>query len=80
VLFYKPLYYFEHPLEIFSVWQGGMSFHGGFLGVLVALYVLRALAAQALARRHRFRRDRSYRSVLLRDVSAISSTASSGGA
>ena len=37
VLFYKPLYYFDHPLEIFSVWQGGMSFHGGFLGVLVAL-------------------------------------------
>jgi len=38
VLFYKPLYYLEHPLEIFSVWQGGMSFHGGFLGVLVALF------------------------------------------
>lgn len=36
VLFYKPLYYFEHPLEIFMVWQGGMSFHGGFLGVLIA--------------------------------------------
>jgi phosphatidylglycerol:prolipoprotein diacylglycerol transferase len=38
VLFYKPLYYLAHPLEIFAVWQGGMSFHGGFLGVLVALY------------------------------------------
>jgi len=38
VLFYKPLYYFAHPLEILSVWQGGMSFHGGFLGVLVALW------------------------------------------
>ena len=38
VLFYKPLYYLAHPLEIFSVWQGGMSFHGGFLGVLVALF------------------------------------------
>src|SRR5215831_9109865 len=37
VLFYKPAYYFAHPLEIFSVWQGGMSFHGGFLGVLIAL-------------------------------------------
>jgi len=37
VLFYKPAYYFAHPLEIFSVWQGGMSFHGGFLGVLVAM-------------------------------------------
>jgi phosphatidylglycerol:prolipoprotein diacylglycerol transferase len=29
VLFYKPLYYAAHPLEIFAVWQGGMSFHGG---------------------------------------------------
>jgi len=37
VLFYKPGYYFSHPLEIFAVWQGGMSFHGGFLGVLVAM-------------------------------------------
>ncbi|MBC7803719.1 MAG: prolipoprotein diacylglyceryl transferase [Candidatus Parcubacteria bacterium] len=37
VLFYKPAYYFQHPLEILSVWQGGMSFHGGFLGVLVAM-------------------------------------------
>jgi phosphatidylglycerol:prolipoprotein diacylglycerol transferase len=38
VLFYKPLYYLVHPLEIFEVWQGGMSFHGGFLGVLIALW------------------------------------------
>jgi len=37
VLFYKPGYYFSHPLEIFAVWQGGMSFHGGFLGVLAAM-------------------------------------------
>ncbi|QDL54834.1 prolipoprotein diacylglyceryl transferase [Rhodoferax aquaticus] len=36
-LFYKPLYYFEHPLEIFAVWQGGMSFHGGMLGVIVSM-------------------------------------------
>ena len=39
VLFYKPLYYLAHPLEILSVWQGGMSFHGGFLGVLIALWL-----------------------------------------
>ncbi len=39
VLFYKPGYYFDHPLEIFAVWQGGMAFHGGFLGVLVALWL-----------------------------------------
>jgi phosphatidylglycerol:prolipoprotein diacylglycerol transferase len=37
VLFYKPAYYFSHPLEILYVWQGGMSFHGGFLGVLTAM-------------------------------------------
>ena len=33
-LFYKPGYYFAHPLEVFAVWQGGMSFHGGLLGVI----------------------------------------------
>ncbi|HVO87069.1 MAG TPA: prolipoprotein diacylglyceryl transferase, partial [Casimicrobiaceae bacterium] len=38
ILFYKPLYYLQHPLEIFALWQGGMSFHGGLLGVLVALW------------------------------------------
>ncbi|HXX82631.1 MAG TPA: prolipoprotein diacylglyceryl transferase [Casimicrobiaceae bacterium] len=37
VLFYKPAYYLAHPLEIFALWQGGMSFHGGFIGVLIAL-------------------------------------------
>lgn len=37
VLFYEPGYYFSHPLEIAAVWKGGMSFHGGFLGVLVAM-------------------------------------------
>jgi phosphatidylglycerol---prolipoprotein diacylglyceryl transferase len=36
-LFYKPAYYLEHPLELFAVWQGGMSFHGGLLGVLAAM-------------------------------------------
>lgn len=35
-LFYKPGYYATHPLEIFAVWQGGMSFHGGMLGVIVS--------------------------------------------
>lgn len=39
VFFYKPGYYLEHPLEIFYVWQGGMAFHGGFLGVLVAMLI-----------------------------------------
>jgi len=38
VLFYKPSYYFAHPAEIFMVWHGGLSFHGGFLGVLTAVW------------------------------------------
>jgi phosphatidylglycerol---prolipoprotein diacylglyceryl transferase len=40
VLFYQPGYYLQHPLEIFFIWQGGMSFHGGFLGVVVAMILL----------------------------------------
>jgi phosphatidylglycerol:prolipoprotein diacylglycerol transferase len=39
VLFYHPLYYLSHPLEIFAIWKGGMSFHGGFLGVMVAMWL-----------------------------------------
>lgn len=39
VLFYKFGYYLSHPVEIFFVWQGGMSFHGGFLGVLIAAWL-----------------------------------------
>jgi len=35
-LFYNSGYYFQHPLEIFAVWQGGMSFHGGLIGVAAA--------------------------------------------
>lgn len=36
VLFYNAGYFLHHPLEIFAVWQGGMSFHGGLLGVVCA--------------------------------------------
>jgi phosphatidylglycerol:prolipoprotein diacylglycerol transferase len=45
VLFYKPTYYAAHPLEILAIWQGGMSFHGGLLGVMAAMVVA--------ARRHK---------------------------
>jgi phosphatidylglycerol:prolipoprotein diacylglycerol transferase len=38
VIFYQPAYFIGHPLEIFALWQGGMSFHGGFLGVLAAMW------------------------------------------
>ena len=37
VLFYKPGYYLSNPLEVFAIWQGGMSFHGGLLGVMAAM-------------------------------------------
>lgn len=37
-LFYQPGYYLRNPFEIFFLWQGGMSFHGGLLGVLVSLF------------------------------------------
>jgi len=35
-LFYNPKYYLENPLEILMVWNGGMSFHGGLIGVIIA--------------------------------------------
>jgi phosphatidylglycerol:prolipoprotein diacylglycerol transferase len=47
VLFYKPEFYFSNPLEILAVWRGGMSFHGGFLGALLAMWYV--------ARKHRLR-------------------------
>lgn len=37
VLFYQPLYFLRNPLEAFAIWQGGMSFHGGMLGVVLAV-------------------------------------------
>ena len=36
VLFYQPAYYLQNPQEILFIWQGGMAFHGGLLGVIVA--------------------------------------------
>ncbi|MBT5811466.1 MAG: prolipoprotein diacylglyceryl transferase [Rhodospirillaceae bacterium] len=44
VLFYQPGYFFAHPLEIPQMWRGGMSFHGGLLGVITAMILF--------ARRH----------------------------
>ena len=37
VLFYKPSEFFAHPQQIFLIWEGGMSFHGGLLGVIIAI-------------------------------------------
>jgi phosphatidylglycerol---prolipoprotein diacylglyceryl transferase len=39
VLFYQPSFFLEHPLQIFQVWTGGMSFHGGMLGVTIAVFL-----------------------------------------
>ena len=36
ILFYNPGFYLNNPLKLFAVWEGGMSFHGGFLGVMLA--------------------------------------------
>jgi phosphatidylglycerol:prolipoprotein diacylglycerol transferase len=36
IVFYNPGYYFENPLKIFALWHGGMSFHGGLIGSIVA--------------------------------------------
>lgn len=38
-LFYEPDYFFQHPWEIFAIWQGGLASHGAALGILAALFV-----------------------------------------
>ncbi len=39
MLFYDLANYLEHPLNVFKVWEGGMAFHGGLIGVLVAMWL-----------------------------------------
>src|SRR5690606_22403802 len=39
ILFYNLSFYIENPLEILAVWEGGMAFHGGLAGVLVAIWL-----------------------------------------
>ncbi len=39
VLFYQPQFFLANPQEIFMVWHGGMSYHGGFLGVVIAMFL-----------------------------------------
>ncbi len=50
VIFYQPGYFLAHPLEIFALWQGGMSFHGGLLGVLAAVALYCALRGKQFLR------------------------------
>ena len=49
VIFYQPMHFLQNPLEIFMVWKGGMSFHGGFLGVLIAMSLWARHAKMPLA-------------------------------
>ena len=39
IFFYNPAFYFENILEIFKLWRGGMSFHGGLVGVILSTYI-----------------------------------------
>lgn len=39
VLFYNPFYFLTHPLEILAFWHGGMSFHGGLIGVILGMFL-----------------------------------------
>ena len=39
VLFYEPLYFLHNLNEVFAVWKGGMSFHGGLIGVIIAIFL-----------------------------------------
>lgn len=39
VLFYDLVYFLSHPLQIFAVWHGGMSFHGGLIGVITSVFI-----------------------------------------
>ena len=39
ILFYKAGFYLQHPLDIVKVWEGGMSFHGGLIGVITAMLI-----------------------------------------
>ena len=57
VLFYNPAYFLAHPVEILQLWNGGMSFHGGFAGCVLAvlLFAWRAEHPVPVARRPHLR-------------------------
>ena len=47
VLFYKPDYYLQHPLEIPMIWKGGMASHGGMLGVVLVMWLFARARAKS---------------------------------
>ena len=77
VLFYNLPFFIEHPLEIFELWKGGMSFHGGFLGCVAAVMLF---AARTISRSCRSATSppRSGRSDCSSGASPTSSTANCG--
>src|SRR5580765_5001016 len=38
IIFYNPYYYFNNIINIFKIWEGGMSFHGGLIGVIIIIF------------------------------------------
>ena len=40
MLFYNLTYYASHPMEALAIWKGGMSFHGGLVGMIIAIYIV----------------------------------------
>lgn len=38
-LFYDPVYYLSHPIEIIKIWEGGLASHGGAIGIIIAVYI-----------------------------------------
>ena len=39
IIFYNSSYYFYNPIDIFKIWEGGMSFHGALIGVIIGTYI-----------------------------------------
>ncbi|MDR0726698.1 MAG: prolipoprotein diacylglyceryl transferase [Rickettsiales bacterium] len=52
VLFYNLSYFLQNPLKIFAVWEGGMSFHGGMLGVIIGVFIFAALLQRQKHKAH----------------------------
>lgn len=48
ILFYNPIYYLQNPSEVLALWNGGMSFHGGFVGVAIAAWVVSRMRGVSL--------------------------------
>ena len=64
-LFYTPGYYFENPIRIIYVWEGGMSFHGGLIGVVCSLVIFLSIKKNIFIKKNFF-----YRTLLLTDFVA----------